>query len=293
MSLYWNSRIIADPVLARVHGYKVAGGYGIRLGLEFAVPAWDESKVGPTPAVFFYPCAVQVGDSEPYALGRAFSENPQPFLVTEHGSNPNGVLFDLVLSPAAMERLERTRAGQGMQVKVKLQAEARRPGETRVVSDEVSRTFSQSDWLIALEQAGFGRTMLFEVPIPEGRQGDEHWSRLLERARREFLEGHYSTSVGTCRLVLEALTSELKQDVAVQGASDLKKKRERTVEQRELVLRQAAMDYSSPSHHMDGGHPDDLYDRRSAQMLLGIVSSLVTSGLARAVDAQRAVATPT
>jgi len=157
----------------------------------------------------------------------------------------------------------------------------------------VSRTFSQSDWLIALEQAGFGRTMLFEVPIPEGEQGDEHWSRLLERARREFLEGRYSTSVGTCRLVLEALTSELKQDVAVQGASDLKKKRERTVEQRELVLRQAAMDYSSPSHHMDGGHPDDLYDRRAAQMLLGIVSSLVTSGLARAVDAQRAVATPT
>jgi len=290
VSLSWNGRIVADPVLVRIHGYKVAGGFGLRLGVEFAVPAWDAATFGDMPTVIFFPASVQVGDSEPYAIGRAFCENPKPFMVTASGSSPNAALFELVLSPAAMERLERTRNGRGMQVKMTLQAEARRTEETRVLTDEVSKTFNQSDWLAVLEQAGYGRTMLFEVPIPEDERGTEHWSRLLERARREFLLGHYSTSVGTCRLVLEALTSELKQDTATQSASDVKKRRDRTLEQRELVLRQAAMDYASPSHHTDCGHPDDLYDRRESQMVLGVTANLVASALAGDSDRRRALA---
>ena len=288
MSLCWNSRIIAEPSLARIHGFKVAGGFGFRLGLEFGVPAWDVSKVGPMPTVLFYPAAVQVGETEPYALGRAFSETAQPFRVTEFGSAPNGVLFDIVLSPAAMEHLERTRVGRGMTVKMRLQVEARRDGEVQVISDDVSKSFNQSDWLAALEQAGFGRTMLFEVPIPEGVVGDEHWYRLLERARLEFLRGQYSAAVSSCRLVLESLTDNLAQTAALQDANDLKKKRDRTLVQRELVLRHAAMEFSNPSHHVDSGLPDDIYDRRNAQMLMGITASLVASTLARVEDVKRA-----
>jgi hypothetical protein len=283
-------RIIANPSLSRVHGFKVAGGYGLRLGLEFVVPAWQVERWGSMPTVIFFPATVQVGDSEPFALGHAFAENPQPFTVTEHGSGPTGVLFDLILSPAAVERLERTRDGRGMHFKVKLQAEARRPDGTLVIWEELSKTFSQSDWLLALEHAGYGRTMLFEVPIPESAQGNGHWSRLLERARREYIEGRYSTSVGTCRLVLESLTTDLKQDVAIQEATDLKKKRDRTVEQRELALRKAAMDYANAAHHVDSGHPDDLYDRREAQMLLGVTANLVATSLTRQADIQRAAA---
>ncbi len=291
MSLCWNNRIIADVSLARIHGFKVAGGFGFRLGLEFSVPAWDEKTTGPMPTVLFYPAAVQVGESEPYAIARAFSENPQPFRVTAFGSGPSGVLFDIVLSPAAMEHLERTRVGRGMTVKMRLQVEARRDGEVQVISDDVSKSFNQSDWLVALEQAGFGKTMLFEVPIPEGVVGDEHWSRLLERARLEFLRGQYSAAVSSCRLVLEALTDNLQQTAALQDANDLKKKRERTLAQREFVLRQAAMDYSSASHHVDSGLPDDIYDRRGAQMLMGITASLAASALAREQDVKRAAGT--
>lgn len=288
MSLSWNSRIIAEPSLARVHGFKVAGAYGLRLGLEFNVPAWDESRDGSVPTVLFFPASVQVGESDPYAVGHAFAENPQPFTVTKFGSAPNTVLFDVVLSPAAMEHLERSRVGRGMTLKARLLVEARRASEVRVLSCDVSKSFNQSDWLAALEQAGFGKTMLFEVPIPKGVVGDEHWSRLLERARLEFLRGQYSAAVSSCRLVLESLTDNLAQTAALQDANDLKKKRDRTLAQRELVLRHAAMEYSNPSHHVDSGLPEDIYDRRSAQMLMGITASLVASALARVEGVKRA-----
>lgn len=291
MSLTWNSRIIANAHLTRVHGFKVAGGYGLRLGVDFTVPNWEVEKDGPIPAVFFASSVVEVGDSQPLAIGRAFPETPQPFRVSKHSSGPTGALFDVILTPAAMERVERQRAGRDLRVTVKLQAEARKPEETLVVAYDASKTFTQSDWLVALEQAGFGRSMLFEVPIPEGAEGDEDWTRTLERARHDFFLGRYPSAVTACRMVLESLTQGLKQEAQLKVARDLHKKDRQllSVDQRELILRQAAMDYSSLSVHMGCGHPDDLFDRGAAQMLLSITSSLVSSALTRAAEAQLAV----
>lgn len=68
MSLCWNNRIIADVSLARIHGFKVAGGFGFRLGLVFSVPAWDEKTAGPMPTVLFYPAQFKSARVNPTLL---------------------------------------------------------------------------------------------------------------------------------------------------------------------------------------------------------------------------------
>ena len=54
---------------------------------------------------------VLLGGSQPLSLGRAYPETPQPVTVSQHSSGPRGVLFDLALSPAAMDALEHARNG--------------------------------------------------------------------------------------------------------------------------------------------------------------------------------------
>lgn len=287
MSLCWNSRIIADVRLSRVHGMRVTGGFGLRLGMDFSAPGWPADEV--PPQMQLMPSAVYVGDSAPMLLGRAFPETPRPVLITGYGSGTVGALFEVVLSGGALEAVERIRNGRDLRIGVKLQAQAHRGAEVLVVEEDASKTFGQSEWLNALEQSGFSKTLLFEIQVPDGPEGSEPWARMLERARSEFFEGRFSSCVGSCRLVLESLTASLGQEPAMKTARELQKK-DRTVEQRELMLRQAAMDYSSPSHHMDSGHPDDLYDRKSAQLLLGITAGLVRSALARLDGARRRIA---
>ena len=108
-------------------------------------------------------------------------------------------------------------------------------------------------------------------------------------ARGQFLQGNYAQTVAGCRMVLESLTKELKQEDEIK-ASKAQHKTDRTalsVDQRELVLRQAAIDYSSLAHHVDGGVPEELYDRRSAQMLLAMTAALIGSALGRRADGER------
>lgn len=292
MSLSWNGRIIADVKLSRLSGFRVLGAFGLRLSVEFAATTWREDEGAP-PVALMLAARLQFGASQPVLLGLASPENPMPFNVTNHGSSATGMGYDITLSPAAMEALEARRNGAGVELKLRVQAEVRRDGDIRILEDDVGATFTQSDWLSVLESSGYGRSLLFEVPLPTSPSANEPWAKLLENARIHFLRGHYPTAVSVCRQVLESLSHELGQETQLRDSVDIHKKAKRglTLDQRELVLRQAAMDYSSPSHHVDSGLPDDLYDRRNAQMLLGITASLLAAGLSRTADAEHATAT--
>lgn len=288
-NISWYGQVMADVRLSRIAGQKVAGGFGLRLGLEFNVVSWTAN--GCPPRVLLLPAVVLLAGSEPLILGRAFPEVPQPVVVNQYSSSRTGVQFDIVLSPAAMEVLERVRNGAGVTLQLKLQAELRRDAEVLVDAADLSATFSVSDWLVALEQCGYGRSILFEVPVPSHFEEEVPWAKVLESARANLYKGHYAQCVAECRLVLESLTKELGQEDTFKTAK-AQQKTDRTklsVDQRELVLRQAAVDYASLAHHVDAGVPAEVYDRRSAQMLLAIVAALVASALARHVDSERLV----
>jgi len=62
--------------------------------------------------------------------------------------------------------------------------------------------------------------------------------------------------------------------------------RELGVSDRGLRLRAAALDYAHLAHHPSEMQPDCVYDRRQAQMLIGVTVSLASAALGQLVDAQ-------
>ena len=277
LGISWNNRIIADARLASVHGARSAGGYALRLGVEFNVLNWNEAD--PLPLVLMAPARVWLQGQAGLSLGLAFPETIQPFTVSQYASK-RPALFDLPLTQQAMEALERHRNGQGISLAVKLQAEVRRGTEVQIAWEDLTGTFNISQWIAAMEQAGYGRTLLFEVPIPSEPASPGSSLELLESARRFLASGHYSEVVAKCRMVLEGLTQELNEGPALKAARDAQKQ-DRTAQQRELVMRQAAIDFAHLAHHPTGESLDEAFDRNAAQMMLGTTAALVSSAMSR------------
>ena len=281
MGISLNSRIIANTRLASINGGRLAGGHALRLSIEFEVLNWDEAD---PPQVVMAPARVDLHGQSGLLLGLAFPETVLPFTVSKYASK-RGALFDLMLSPQAMETVERHRNGQGVSLNVKLQAEIRRRGEVQVVHDDVRGDFNVSHWMAVMEQTGYGRSLLFEVPIPSEPQTLGNVLENLQAAQRLLAQGHYSDVVSKCRMVIEGLTAELGEDQALRAALPLAKQ-SRTLEQRELVMRQAAMDFASLAHHPTGVSLNELFDRNAAQMMLGTTAALVSSAMARRASGQ-------
>ena len=276
MGINLNGRIIADTRLGGVTGLRLAGGYPLKLSLEFAALGWD---LPDPPVVVFAPAHVHVNGPQGLQLGLAFPEVVKPFGVTSYGgTTPAG--FDLFLSQAAMEAVERLRDGQGVSLGISLRGEIRRAGEVHRLYDDIRTDVNVVQWLAALGQAGYGRSMLFEVPIPSSSVAAGAAVELLEAARQLFARGHYPDAVSKCRMVIEGLTTELAQDPLLRAALAAPKQT-RTREQRELVMRQAAMDFASLAHHPTSVPLDELFDRNAAQMMLGTTAALVSSALRR------------
>ena len=277
VGISWNHRTIADARLAGVRGGRLAGGYVLRLVVEFDVLNWNEP--GPSPLVIMAPARVWLQGQAGLSLGLAQPETVQPFTVSQYASK-RAVLFDLPLTQQAMETVERHRNGQGIALAVKLQAEVRYGAEVQIAWEDLTGNFNISQWVEALDQAGFGRTLLFEVPIPIESSGVGSVMELLEAARRHLASGHYPDVVAKCRMVLEGITQELGEGPALKTACDAIK-RGRTALQREMAMRQAAIDYAHLAHHPTGLSPDEVFDRNAAQMMLGITAALVSSSMFR------------
>lgn len=284
MGIDWNNRVIADTRLASVHGARMAGGYLLHLGVEFDVLHWDQP--GSTPQVLLSSARVYLQGQSGLALGHAIPQSIRPFTVTQYYGRRQAVQFELTLSQQAMETVERHRNGADIALLVKLQAEVRRGEEVAVSYADVQNTFSVPQWLLALDQAGFGRSLLFEVPIPAESEALGSSLEMLEAARHLLTQGHYADVVAKCRMVIEAVTTELGQSNALMTALQLSKQN-RALEQRELVMRQAAMDFASLAHHPTGVSLTELFDRNAAQMMLGTTAALVSSAMARQAAGQR------
>ena len=255
----------------------------MRLSVEFDVLNWNDDS--PAPLVLMAPARVSLQGQAGVSLGLAFPETIQPFKVSQYACKC-AVLFDLPLTQQAMEALERRRNGQGVSLAIKLQAEVRRGPEIQIAFEDLTGTFNISHWIAALEQTGYGRSLLFEVPIPSEPAGLENSVRLLEIARGFLASGHYSEVVAKCRMVLEGLTQEMGEGSALKAARDAQKQ-DRTAMQRELMMRQAAIDFAHLAHHPTGVSLDGAFDRNAAQMMLGMTAALVSSSMARKAAALR------
>lgn len=287
MGISLNSTTIAEPRFEGISGMRVAGGYVLRFTLVFNVFSCEGLT---RPIVVFGPSRVALNDAGGLFLGFALPETPQPFRVGDHGLTSR-VIFDLHLTPAAMEEVERLRNGQGVTMTIALQPEIRMPGELQVGFENVLCQVNVAAWLVALEQTGYGRSMLFEVPLPADLPGLGVVADRMEAARKHLTQGHYSEVVAACRMALEDLTKSLGQSAALTAVLQLPRsaKHQLDLAQRELLMRQALTDFTSLAHHTTGVPMGELFDRNAAQLALGTTAALVSSALRQRAAAQRLV----
>lgn len=274
MSITWNSSIVADATFRGVHGFQAAGAYLLRLSVGFAVTNWpqDESK----PTVLLTAASVQVEQGgQALLLGHAIPETPVPFKVGAY-SQPTAILYELLLSPAAIEALEHLRGGESIQFRLKIQAHLTRGAETLATNDEVLCSVPQSDWIAVLEQMGYRKTLLLELPIPQGDEGSVP-QRHLETARGHILRGHYEDAVASCRKALEGWTTLRGEGEGVKKARDTKRSASRslTLYERELLVRDAATNFADLAHHADEVANAESYSREDAAMMVAIAAAIL------------------
>jgi hypothetical protein len=288
MSINLNSRIVAETRFQSVDGTHAAGAYCLQLTLGLQVQNWPEQE-GPVPVVRFGDAQVVLDGGPGLLLGYAHPEIAVPFRVFKH-AHTRAVLYSILLAPQALEAIEKGRAGGGVGLQLKVQAEISVGTNVDAVFDDVRCHIAQSDWLRVLEEVGYGRTLLFEVPVPRslGAEGNSVMASLAA-AKRAFIEGRYGESVAACRSVLEGLTQCLGQGDDMRKVRDAvgQGRRELTVLERELRLRSVALEYAHLAHHPSEMQPDCVYDRSAAQMMLGVAVSLASAAFGRVASSRR------
>jgi hypothetical protein len=221
---------------------------------------------------------------------------------------PNRTTVEVPLTFTDMARAELARKGDDVTCLVDLAAIANivhrpfpqpqnQPGAptqawiTAVVRDNgtgMTFTLLRQHWLTLLKSAGFERVRLVELPVASGAAGPQ-WNecmRLLARASSELRSGQSETVVGTCREVVEGITTVFAQQWGVQITRDKMRERLKELEGRmgsawpddksagEMLagLYSAVWSWTSGEHHYGSRVPR----HDEAEFAIGLTAALLT-----------------
>lgn len=180
------------------------------------------------------------------------------------------------LSRQQIEALEELRMGGDLALRVDLRSVPLATAETFPQQVQFVHEISQSDWIRVLDQLGYQKSLLLEVPMadpsefPEMARALEH----LSEAQAAIVRGGagYREAVGLCRDTLESLREALSDSLAEDAAWQ---KRSREMEEmdkaeRLLLVRRALWRLTSGARH-----PPFQWDRGEALAVLAMVAAVV------------------
>jgi len=201
----------------------------------------------------------------------------EPFVRTVHeGERTAEDWIDLVaeLDRSRMEAVEDLRAGGDLNLAARVQLLVQTEKElfwTRSLEEAVYRV-PQSEWVRILEQAGYDRRLLLEIPAPNPEEFPElaRAAGLLREAQEALFRGDYRKAVVGSRAALEALTEVLKD----RGQLGWKAfERELDKEGRFRLARAALFHLCSLAAH-EGEKPTD-WLREDAAAILAMVGAVL------------------
>jgi len=284
VTLAHNSRIVAEPAFLGLSGSPAAGAYLLRFSISLQVKEWPE-KEGLVLELIRARVSVNGESGNTILLGFAEPEAPLVLRVGQY-SYPSNVLLDCLAQPSALEVIEELRRGGDLIFTLQLQAMSRFERETACSQDSLPCRVNQKDWLGVLGEAGYGRSLLFEVPIPNADATVELGPGvdLLNLARSHLINGYYDEAVAACRRAIESLEAALNQKQmrrsSIQAYQSNKEKM--TKLQRECLLREAVIHFTHPTHHAPKGGAEERISRQDAIMTVGITAALFSTALSHA-----------
>lgn len=141
-------------------------------------------------------------------------------------------------------------------------------------------TVNQGVWVSVLEQTGYQKTLLIEVPVPEPNQQPDLAAAvsLLGQAQDHMLRGLDRDAVGTLRDVLEQLTLALGDDDNTDPAAQalFAKSRSMTKAERLRVLRKALKLMTHPARHRDQVSVQIDWSRIDSLQMITMVAAFVS-----------------
>lgn len=274
MSLTYDGWVLADVSVPLVVLSAGLGNYNLRLSIQLRTTAHPQKRYCLSDVRA--KVSVVAGANE-YYVGVALPESPMR-LTFEH-SRPESRLFEIGLSPAQMAVLEELRNGGDLTLRVDLQGLADNgPGsQTWPVLENLRVSSPQSDWVKQLNQSGFSKRLLLEVPVfaPGAMEGHSGVHQHVSAAIDHLNKGHYPDAVASCRKALEGLDAAegvTSREDALRAFRD--DPRGMLSEQRATLVDYAVRHYTQLPHHADGPAQLAQYGRREAIWAITMVIAI-------------------
>ena len=183
------------------------------------------------------------------------------------------MLFDLSLSLQAMEALESSREGSGLDLAIEISGAVQLVHDAEPFREEVVCRITQSDWIRVLNEMDFGRVLLVEIAL-DSTPGEERVlpaANLVREAQTLIANGLNNEAIIACRKAVEVLNGIAKR-AGAPGQIEAKT-RDRTPEQRVGAIRDAIRSFASLAAHAD--HSFIGFDRNDAKLMLAMTAALV------------------
>lgn len=252
---------------SQITGRSVIGSFGFVLSMTFQQRHTDEIV-----HVERLWCSVGLNSGLEMILPRVeCSEGP--FSASVGYQNDQRLFFEFVLTGQQLEAIEARRGEGDLVLKIGLRASTRTAGEHTVqtLSDE-SLTVRREEWLNALENSGYRKTLLFELPLAHM---DDHADTLVQRAQYLIDTGLYKEAVMQCRHIIEHV-EELRGDKqasmnANKESQDRVKRMDMSIEARMLSMREHVKNICQL-----GGHGHEQFTRSQARAVLSMTMALLS-----------------
>ncbi len=253
MSDSWTigSYIFADLDLKSIHGSPGLGFYRLIIRVGYTMhnksPEQEVTVTNIGGAM-----EVRGKDTSARFLGYLRREAPESPLVTYDHTNKGDFQFEIELDARRIEAIEHIRLGGDLNFTLNIYGIARSASDGSLLTVTASLQYraNQSTWIEVLDQMGYRRTMLLEIPIldekvsPRFPEAAEH----LRTAQTHLLRGNFRDSVGACRDVMESLFKALSDN---NYQPEFKDMRSMGKEERLRLVRRAVTVLTHPERHAD------------------------------------------
>jgi len=156
-------------------------------------------------------------ENSEFFLGYMRRQGTDMPLVTYQNTSKNYVPFEIELDPRRIASVERIRCGGDLFFKLKLYGvTSGGPRDNpQPANVELQYRANQSTWIELLDQMGYQRTLLLEIPMPGEKDIPQFQkaAEYLQTSQTHMLRGHFRDAVGTCRDVLELISSGLNDEI--------------------------------------------------------------------------------
>lgn len=263
ISIRHNSNYLIEFDQLQISGRRALGGYAFIFTLK-----GNRSPIEPSVTILNLSFSLSTANQEKLIA----SLIPSSTQLIQCGQYPNTeqLSFEVLFTKEQINSLEEYRQEKDLRLSFGLRAITSSNGQVWPSFEISDVTIQRESWLVALRDAGFRQTILFEVPLPEM---DKELDSLVSKAQ-EFIEiGHYKDAVMQCRHIIEAIEI-FRGDKKLSGAANEKAhgigRKDMTSIERMLSLREQIKNVCQL-----GAHGSESFTRSQAKAVLGMTLALL------------------